>query len=453
MAFEALGLDARIKLQIMLTAAGYWNAVPNESFSGRLFESIARFQRDNGYAASAVLSDEQYDKLTTTAGTKLREWGFRQVSHPTRGRAIWMPLGLSLTSERTKTGLMFTDPLKRIVIAYDFYEGAAVRPVFESAMAEHARDGTTVHYKVLRERNFFAISSTKGDIDSYVRFHRDGNGVLGIMLHWKNANGDINGERIAVLMSSSLWSAMTGARFANPPVFEPQQQVAAAPAAPPQRRSEERAGSSELPSFGTGFFVTEQGHILTNAHVVQSCHSVSVTTPGESAVLARVVSKDDTNDLALLKTNITPARVAVLRSSIRLGEPVAAFGFPLAGLLSTSGNFTLGNVTSLAGLLGDTRHIQISAPVQPGNSGGPLLDQFGNVVGVVTSKLNAIQTALVTGDLPENVNFALKTSAVTSFLESNQISFNGNASSTTLQSADLAEHARLLSVYLRCSAN
>jgi serine protease Do len=85
-------------------------------------------------------------------------------------------------------------------------------------------------------------------------------------------------------------------------------------------------------------------------------------------------------------------------------------------LLATSGNFTLGNVTAVAGLGDDTRILQISAPVQPGNSGGPLLDYSGNVVGVIEGKLNAITVFTLTNDLAQNVNFAIKANVVTNFL-------------------------------------
>ena len=88
---------------------------------------------------------------------------------------------------------------------------------------------------------------------------------------------------------------------------------------------------------------------------------------------------------------------------MRLGEGVAAFGFPHSDILSTSGNFTLGNITALNGIGDDSRYFQISAPVQAGNSGGPLLDLTANVVGVVSSKLNALRIALKDGDLPQNV--------------------------------------------------
>jgi len=93
---------------------------------------------------------------------------------------------------------------------------------------------------------------------------------------------------------------------------------------------------------------------------------------------------------------------------------VAAFGYPHADLLSTSGNFTQGSVTALAGMGDDSRYLQISTPVQAGNSGGPLLDQNGNLVGIVTFKLNALKMAQASGDLPQNVNFALKASIIAS---------------------------------------
>ncbi|PZR80373.1 MAG: hypothetical protein DLM68_19705 [Hyphomicrobiales bacterium] len=143
-------------------------------------------------------------------------------------------------------------------------------------------------------------------------------------------------------------------------------------------------------SLGTGFFVSSEGHIITNYHVVKDCSFVQVTLGLAPKMAGRMMAHDAANDLALIKVETHPTAFASLRSGVRLGEGVAAFGFPLAGLLATSGNFTLGNVTAVAGLGDDTRILQISAPVQPGSSGGPLLDYSGNVVGVVEGKLNAI---------------------------------------------------------------
>nr|WP_152718071.1 serine protease [Microvirga tunisiensis] len=132
--------------------------------------------------------------------------------------------------------------------------------------------------------------------------------------------------------------------------------------------------------------------MLTNAHVVDECTTIRVTLDGREPLPARLAASDKANDLALLRVDHRPTKLAAIRIGIRLGEPVAVFGFPLSNVLASTGNFTLGNVTALAGLGDDTRHIQISAPVQPGNSGGPLLDHQGNLVGVVTYKLNALKT-------------------------------------------------------------
>src|ERR1035437_2766104 len=162
--------------------------------------------------------------------------------------------------------------------------------------------------------------------------------------------------------------------------------------APGAAKSAPEAASGQL---GTGFFIGE-GVLLTNAHVVKGCSEVSIGPP-ERRVTARVVARDNDNDLALLRTAVRPPAVAALRLSVRQGEAVAAYGFPLPGLLASGGNLTTGNITALSGIGDDSRFLQISAPVQPGNSGGPLLDGGGNVVGIVEGKLNAIKIATIIG--------------------------------------------------------
>lgn len=134
----------------------------------------------------------------------------------------------------------------------------------------------------------------------------------------------------------------------------------------------------------------------------------------------------------------------------RLGEQVAAFGYPHLDLLATSGNFTLGNVTALAGIGNDTRYLQISAPVQAGNSGGPLLDQSGNLVGIVTLKLNAPKVLENSGDLMQNVNFALNTSVIASFLDFNGIRLLPASASGGLRPEELGDYAKSMSVLILC---
>jgi S1-C subfamily serine protease len=126
--------------------------------------------------------------------------------------------------------------------------------------------------------------------------------------------------------------------------------------------------------------------VLTNAHVVKGSTSVNLQQPGGLSQSGRVVATDVKNDLAVIVANVKPPAVAALLAGVRLGENIAVFGFPPMDRLSTTGNFTIGYVSSLAGLKDNTAVIQISAPIQPGNSGGPAFDKHGNVVAIIVCK-------------------------------------------------------------------
>ncbi len=226
-------------------------------------------------------------------------------------------------------------------------------------------------------------------------------------------------------------------------------QNAPAPSTAPVRAAPEPQRESSG-SSGTGFFVSTNGHVMTNNHVVKDCQTISVGLAGGVKTTASLVARDATNDLALLRTNLKPVALPAFSTRPRIGESVYAFGFPLVGMLSTSGNFTIGNITATAGLADDTRHLQISTPVQVGNSGGPLLDQFGNVTGVIVSKLNVAAAAKVTGDIIQNVNFAIKSAIAVNFLDSNGIAPVETRKTQTLDPATIAEAARDFTVLVTC---
>jgi serine protease Do len=239
-------------------------------------------------------------------------------------------------------------------------------------------------------------------------------------------------------VSLPLW--ITNSAVPTSPAPQP---LAAPPPAPQQEET-------RTVKTGTGFFITNDGRVITNAHVVHDCTEIHVGTGQGNFADARVIARDTTNDLALLKVEVYSQRVASLRFPVRLGESVEAFGYPLTQLLATTGNFATGNVTALAGVGDDSRYIQVSAPIQPGNSGGPLLDENGNLVGIVTSKLNIIAALKNGGNIPENVNFAIKASVVATFLQDNSIKFQIGEATQPMKAADLAEQAKALSVYIEC---
>src|SRR5215813_2864958 len=205
-------------------------------------------------------------------------------------------------------------------------------------------------------------------------------------------------------------------------------------------------------SSGTGFFASSDGHIITNHHVIDRCSKVTVVGHDRTTASdASVVAKDNANDLALLRTANLPTAVPALRFQPKLGENVSVFGYPLSGLLSSSGNFTPGAITATAGLRDDSRMLQTSAPVQPGNSGGPLIDKYGNVVGVIVAKLDAINIASsAIRDIPQNVNFAIKANIVANFMTSNGVWPNDRAKSRELPPETVAEFAGTFTVQVFC---
>jgi hypothetical protein len=202
---------------------------------------------------------------------------------------------------------------------------------------------------------------------------------------------------------------------------------------------------------GSGFVISTQGHVLTNNHVIDGCATLRVNGEHASAT-PKVVAKDPRNDLALLMITSPRRHVARFRQgrAVRPGEDVVVVGFPLRGLLAPQANVTTGTVSALAGPNNDTRLLQITAPVQPGNSGGPLLDQGGNVIGIVASKLDALRVAEVTGDIPQNVNFAVKASVARIFLESQGVAYETADTRKKLEPADIAERARKYTVVVEC---
>ena len=203
--------------------------------------------------------------------------------------------------------------------------------------------------------------------------------------------------------------------------------------------------------YGSGVVIGIHGEVLTNAHVVKQCTRITVRSSAQDSAVALVLARDDKNDLAVVRSSTPLSQVATFRDGpVRAGDAVVALGYPLVGLLATTANLTVGNVSALAGLGDDSRYLQISAPVQPGNSGGPLLDASGHLVGVVTAKLDAALVARFTGDIPQNVNFALKAEVVRTFLDSNGIAYHSAPSDKQLSPADVGDIARPFTLRIEC---
>ena len=200
---------------------------------------------------------------------------------------------------------------------------------------------------------------------------------------------------------------------------------------------------------GTGFAVSSKGHVITNHHVIKGCQKVKIHQDGK-AIPATVVTYDPQNDLALLKGDFRPSVVLSLspRNSGLLEEIYVA-GFPFGQRVSTGVKVTKGIVSSLTGIGNNFSQIQIDAALQPGNSGGPIINGKGNVVGVAVAKLDFKNILKRFGTLPEDTNFGVKTSIVKTILESKNIS-TPRANKSLISTAKLGEMITKGTYYLSC---
>ncbi len=170
------------------------------------------------------------------------------------------------------------------------------------------------------------------------------------------------------------------------------------------------AESKTIQRVGTAFVVRPDGFLLTAFHVVKDAKAIEISCPGSGKANAWVEKFSEANDLAVLRVaeGRTPTYLSLGdQRLVRLGEQVFTIGFPAPNLLGGEAKFTEGVISSLS-VGGDAGYMQISVPVQPGNSGGPLISRSGEVVGVVVATASALPFLKGTGALPQNVSWAVK---------------------------------------------
>lgn len=210
-------------------------------------------------------------------------------------------------------------------------------------------------------------------------------------------------------------------------------------------------GKPRKSSTGTAFAVSREGHALTNHHVINGCTEVKIAGRED---IAKVITSDSVNDLALLQLPGKTKDIASLNpdlGKLRQGEDIIVFGYPLEWALSSGGNLTPGIISAITGLGNNTNQIQITAPIQPGSSGSPVMDKKGHVVGMVSMKLSDSMMAKATGSVGQNVNFAVNGQTVKAFLDLNKVPYRtGNKAVQEKRNTTIAEEAGKWTVLVEC---
>jgi S1-C subfamily serine protease len=206
-----------------------------------------------------------------------------------------------------------------------------------------------------------------------------------------------------------------------------------------------------LRGIGSGFIIGKAGEIATDFHVVPNCREIKLIDPaGKYHTDTHLIAQDKDNDVAILAGGGFGTRLKLRTVPAEVGEDIHAYGFPLGPMLSSGGNLTAGSVSAAAGMGNNAKTFQITAPVQVGSSGGPVVDEGGAVIGVVAAKLNALNVAAATGDLAQNVNFAWRTGPLKALMDQQAIAYETVSKPAPHSGTDLAGLLQKATVKIEC---
>jgi serine protease Do len=436
-------------LQTRLAWSGDYQGTFDGEVGPQTLRAVRDFQARHGMVADGVM-DERFLRALITASDKTRDAvGFTFADDTATGARVALPGALVEPAGDTEIGRMWRSADSRIEIeTVRFNDGHTLDRVFDvlSANGPDRRVATAE-----RKGDGFTIRGIEEGRDFLIRFQGRGTDLRGFSVAWSDQDALVRPYAQVAAESFQPFAGEPAAELGPmAKLFESGRAAGVAfgeeAATAPTKPSAPGGGTSGpgFDSSGTGFVVSNDGWLLTNAHVAKSCKTVLV---GDLGAASQVVVDED-HDLALVKMDKPLGKpLAIVGGKPRLGEDVLALGFPLRSILADSLNVTRGNVSSLMGLMNDANYLQISAPVQPGNSGGPLVDLAGRVVGVVTAKLNAVAVADLTGDIPQSINFAIRPDAATRFLETHNVRYETADASAALESVPDATAKVQESVY------
>jgi len=338
-----------------------------------------------------------------------------------------------------------------MLFANEHWDGIEVGSGYEIKLVFDGRKSWSGHADGVRVGKLYGLALEGVKTDFVVDFARYAS--VQVNFRGKRLDGfNLAGTRAAVEASIECSKDVQAGRvsFAEKTAPEPTPPSKADNTEKPTAPEKENKGASI--STGTGFFVNDKGDLVTNAHVVEGCSDATIKLPDGRTAAAAILARSTQNDLAVLKAEVAPPSFARLRGGpqARLGDSIVLFGYPLAGELTVTGNLSTGLISAMAGPGEDVTRMQISAPVQSGNSGGAVADQSGHVVGVVVAKANTRPRGDGGSEVLQNVNFAIKSGVVGYFLDANQIAYTQEPADGDKSTADVAALAKNYSALVIC---
>ena len=426
--YAELDRDVRERLQWFLMWAGHYEGMIDGAIGPATLAAIRAYQRSTGGVGDAILTPDEVAALSASAGRAFDTADWRDGTDPRAGLGFGLPYAVvSGRGDSELGGGLWASDDGRFRVETFVFEGVGAAGLDGLADAiTREFDGVDVSYRRTRKELLVLVGHSATE-DFYLRALLSENEIRGVWVWADKALARSHNRYVTAIANSLRLSPRE--RRTEPP--------------PPDRSSAPVAVGS-----GTGFIVRGDGRFVTNAHVVEGCREVTVGGFGK----AEIVAKDDGLDLALLHVpgvfGLTAAPLA--EGAAELGEDVFAYGFPLTPVLGEGLGASSGSVSSTTGLKGDARQLRMTADIQPGNSGGPLLDRSGRVVGVVVSKLDTEYAMREFGTVPQGVNFAIKAGELAAFLNTHGVEIDRVERAGDLGGAALATRARAFTYLVTC---
>lgn len=318
--------------------------------------------------------------------------------------------------------------------------------VFKGEVHHNALNGTA---KIEAQ---FIKSKTKGRGNSWVTYYPPSMGVEGqrgnVLLTFDDGR-IAKGEWVAMSRTTGVGSGtdQNGNTFtftfgmsedeAEQYITKTKTTIADRPELPPVYSPKETRKEKGF-SSGTGFFVTQNGYLVTSYHVVEDAKELLIRNIKGEEYTAKYIKGDFANDIAILKAEVKSSPISVAPyANLSKGNEVFTLGYPLIQIQGQEQKATFGRVNALSGIQDDIRFLQIDVPIQPGNSGGPLIDKSGKVVGITNATLDQINALRESGSLPQNVNYAVKSDYIFPLIR-DYLKNSSNGTSDILAEVDFA---------------
>jgi len=433
--FNSMSVDERALMQSHLILVGHYGSMTDATFGNYTYRAITAFQTELGRPPTGVLSPADMQSLMDASTIVFTELGIDLVEDERGQMALLMPDRLLNRRTETKRGTAFFTPddaIRLETIRKPFSE-QSYESLYRSLGTESASRRVT--YKYLGPETF-VVSGTRAGRSFYIFINNVGAESIGFSLEWDRAHAKL-GTILAVFVASHSY----------PLAYAPSEDTAVSSTVPPTTTPPPQP-EPKGKSSGTGFFVAKSV-LVTNHHVIDGCVAIEVVGYGA----AKVVTSDDEVDLAVLQLRTPKSHpvAEVRRTPVELGEDVIALGFPLAGLLNSSLNVGTGIVSAENGLMGEPRWFTTNVGIQPGNSGGPILDDKGRVLGVAVAKIDDEALLASIGTTAPNVGFAIKGDTLADYLEIFRLPAPGVPSARSMSTKELVEVGREFTVQVVCS--